>query len=96
MSGLSKHFIESIGVTMDDSTFNLFKEHFEDTLMHRVAKHITDDLDDQQTQQLEPLLKSHDEQAWQWLLQNIPNIKELIQREVDILLSELAENSDHL
>jgi hypothetical protein len=96
MSTLSKDFLQSIGINLDDSTFIAFSEHFDATLKERIISDIVDELDDEQLGQLEQLKNSDGDQIWHWIQTNVTDLSEIIQEEVDILLGDVAENADHI
>jgi hypothetical protein len=96
MSALTKEFLESIGIQLDDATFVAFAEHFDTTLKDRIITDIIDELDDEKLIQLEQLKNSDGSQLWHWVQTNVTDLSDIIQEEVDILLGELAENADHI
>lgn len=94
MAVLTQNFLQSLGIELDDSTLQAFNDHFETTLFERVVESILDELNDSQLTELSTLRDQSDEQLQSWLLENIPNLNEIIQDEVDILLGDLAEDSE--
>lgn len=96
MSALTKEFLESIGIQLDDVMFAHFAEHFDSTLKERIISDIIDELDDEQLTQLEQLKNSEGDQLWHWIQTNVLDLSDIIQDEVDILLGELSENSEHI
>jgi hypothetical protein len=96
MSALTKDFLESIGISLDDATFEAFANHFDTSLKERILSDIIDDLDDDQLAELEQMKNTDGDQLWHWVQANVTDLNEIIQDEVDILLGELAENADHI
>lgn len=96
MSALTKEFLESIDIHLDDTAFTAFAEHFDATLQERIIAEIVDELDDEQLDQLEQLKDSDGDQLWSWVQANVTDLSEIIQDEVDILLGDVAENADHI
>jgi len=96
MSSLPKDFLSDIGIELDDATYIVFAEHFEETLSQRIIEEIIDELDENQLEQFNQLQNADDTQLWQWVQTNVPELPEIIQEEVDILLGELAENAEHI
>ena len=96
MSTLTKEFLQSIGINLDDTAFTAFAEHFDTTLQERIISDIIDELDDEQLIQLEQLKNSDGDQVWHWIQTNVTDLSEIIQEEVDILLGDVAENADHI
>lgn len=96
MPMLSQNFLQSLGVTLDEKTLAALSEHFETTLEGRVVDAIVENLDEQQLEQLAALRGQGDDTMQTWLQANVPELPEIIQEEVDILLGDLAENSDQI
>lgn len=96
MSALTKEFLESIGINLDDAAFAAFAEHFDTTLQERIISDIIDELDDEQLAQMEQLKDSDGDQLWHWIQTNVTDLSDIIQEEVDILLGDIAENADHI
>ncbi|HUO61885.1 MAG TPA: hypothetical protein VMT96_00330 [Candidatus Bathyarchaeia archaeon] len=96
MSALTKEFLESIGVQLDDEAFAAFAEHFDSTLKERILTDIVDELDDEQLVQLEQLKNSEGDELWRWIQTNVKDLSDIISEEVDILLGDVAENADSI
>jgi len=96
MNALTKEFLESIGITLDDTTYQAFAEHFDETLNQRIIESIVDSLDDEQLARFATLRDSGDDELWQWLQTNVPELGDIIQDEIDILLGDLAESADDI
>lgn len=96
MTAINKEFLDSIGIDLDEEHYQAFAEHFDETLENRVITSMTDVLDDQQLESLAAMQNQDDTVIQAWLQANVPNLTEIIQDEVDILLGELAENSDKI
>ncbi len=95
MSVISKQFLSTIGIELDDQTYQAFVEHFDETLSERIIDEIIDSLSDEQVEQLAQAQNAGGDQLWQWLQAAVPDLSEIIQQEIDILLGDLAEDSDH-
>lgn len=91
---LNKEFLASIGITLDDESAQVLSDHYETTLSDRVSSEIVQDLSPEQSQELSQLKAMPDDQLQGWLKMNVPDLKEIIEDEVAILLGELAENSE--
>lgn len=96
MAILTQTFLRSLNINLDDQTFHAFDEHFETTLENRVIESILDELNEQQLEELSKLREQADEQLQTWLQSNIPNLSEIIQDEVDILLGDIVQDSEKL
>lgn len=75
----------------------MFLQHVNDTLDERVGTEITESLNDDQLKELLDVQeKGTDEEVGAWLDKNVPELQEIAQDEIDILLGELAENADNV
>ncbi len=94
MNGLlNKQFLQDIGVTLDDQTYETLSKYYEDTLNERVIIEIVDELDEKQLEELHSLISKDSVVLNQWLIANIPKLDEIIEDEIAILLGEIAESS---
>jgi hypothetical protein len=97
MNGLlNKQFLQDIGVTLDDQTYETLSEHYEETLNERVIIEIVDELDEKQLEELHSLTSQDDSMLNQWLVANIPKLDEIIEDEIAILLGEITESSQKI
>jgi hypothetical protein len=95
MNGLlNKQFLQDIGVTLDDQTYETLSQHYEETLNERVIIEIVDELDEKQLEELHSLTNQDASVFNQWLAANVPKLDEIIEDEIAILLGEIAENSE--
>ncbi len=95
MSGLTKGFLEEIGVPMSDEHFIAFSKHFDNTLQDHIIDHIIDYLNETSMQEFAKIDDAGDNR-WEWLTANVPEIDAIIKQEVDIMLAEVIRSSDHL
>ena len=93
---LHKQFLINLGVNLTDDELTALAEHIESTLSERVIDEIVTLLDDEQAEELASLKDADNSIVETWLDQNVTDLKEIIEDEVDIMLSELAENADQL
>lgn len=96
MATLNKQFLSSIGVELDDNTVEAFSLHFEDTLTERVIEEVIDTLEGDKLEELISIRDNDDNSLQTWLQQNVPDLTEIINQEVAILIGEIAENSDQI
>lgn len=90
---LDKKFLNELGVVLDDDAYSAFSEHYEDHLRERVVDEITSELDETQLAELHSFETKSDEELQEWLKTNVPQLKEIIEDEVAILLGDIAEDS---
>lgn len=94
MSLLDKSLLQDLGIELTDQDYVLLEEHFDTTLRNRVIGEIVEELTPDQAAQLAQMQGATDEQLLEWLRANVPSFDEIVSDEVDILLGELAENSE--
>jgi hypothetical protein len=71
--------------------------HLNEQLEERVGAEITEALSDEKLAEFVEVQESDDdEKVGAWLQANVPELQEIVQDEIDILLGELAENADGL
>ena len=93
---LHKQFLTNLGVNLTDDELTVLAEHIESTLSERVINEVVLLLDDDQAAELASLKGADSSMIEAWLDQNVTDLKEIIEDEVDIMLSELAESADQL
>jgi hypothetical protein len=94
MNFLSPQFLMSIGIDIDASKQAKLSEHFESTLNERVGLAVMDACNDNKAEQLVKLTNTgSDKEISDWIAKNVPEYKQIIQDEYDILLNELASSS---
>lgn len=94
MALLSPSLLEGLGIKLDEQSYALLAEHFETTLNERVINEIVLELTPEQANSLAALENASDAQVIEWLTSNVPDVAEIVADEVDILLGELADNSE--
>ena len=94
---ITKKLLLSVGINLDANEEENLLVHLNETLEERVGIEITDSLDDNQLEELAKLQESGDDEATQaWMTTNVPDLHEIIKDEIDILLGEIADNTDNL
>lgn len=93
---LSRQFLRDIGVAIDDQAYEALAEHYADTLHERVIAEITNELDERAVIELSSLKDSSPEQIQRWLQVNVPQLDEIVQDEIAILLGEMAEGAEEI
>lgn len=94
---ITKELLDEFGITVAEADLENFLAHANQTLDERVGAEIADSLDDEQLAVLANLQESNDDEAVSaWLEQHVPELAQIAQDEIDILLGELAESSDAL
>lgn len=92
---ITKELLDEFGVELGDQDVTSLLDHLNATLEERIGAEITDSLDDTKLKELLDLQeKASDEEVGAWLEANVPELQQIAEDERDILLGELAENSD--
>ncbi|HRC27856.1 MAG TPA: DUF5663 domain-containing protein [Candidatus Saccharimonas sp.] len=94
MALLDRTFLTDLGIALSDEDYQALSAHFETTLHERVIDEIVDELTPEQAEELAHLQQSDDATLQQWLTTNVSDLDEIVSDEVDILLGEIAENSE--
>ena len=90
---ITEEILTSVGINLEGQDVNSLLNHLNDTLDERVGKEVTNSLDDEKLAELLKLQETAtDDEVGAWLTANIPELQQITQDEVDILLGELAEN----
>lgn len=94
---ITKELLDEFGITVAEADLENFLAHANQTLDERVGAEIADSLTDEQLETLADLQESGDDEAVSlWLEQHVPELPQIAQDEIDILLGELAENASEL
>lgn len=91
---LDRTLLNDLGIDLNDQDLTLLEEHFDTTLRDRVIQEIVEELTPEQAEELAAAQDISDEELLQWLRTNVPEFDAIVSDEVDILLGELAENSE--
>jgi len=93
---LTKKFLSTLGIELEESSYQSLALHFETTLQDRVIDEIVAELTPGQAEQLAHMMMANDEAIHDWLMQNIPDLADIVSDEVDILLGEVAEDGEKI
>jgi hypothetical protein len=91
---LDKKLLNELGIELNEHDYELLEEHFDTTLRDRVIGEIVQEISPDQAQQLASMQGVDDEKLLEWLRANVTNFNEIVSDEVDILLGEIADNSE--
>lgn len=91
---ITRELLDEFGIKLDDQDEKTFLEHLNATLDERIGAEVTDSLDDEQLKVLLELQENAtNEEVGAWIDQNVPELQQITQDEIDILLGEVAENA---
>lgn len=92
---ITKDLLDEAGIDLTGQDVDTLLAHLNQTLEERVGTEITESLTDTQLEELATLQENgSDEEVGIWLEKNVPELQEITQDEIDILLGELSENAD--
>ena len=89
--------LDEMGIKLaDDKTASLLT-HLNEELNERVGTALLAELNTEQIDEYNEFSKTaNDDQIGEWLNSKIPEFKEIIQDEIDIILGDIAEKADEL
>jgi hypothetical protein len=94
---ITKETLDAFGISLEGHDETSLLEHLNDTLKERIGTEIAALLDDTRLNELLDLQETAgDEQVGDWLTQNVPELPQIVQDEIDILMGELADNTDSI
>lgn len=96
---ITQQDLEQYGISVEPNQLEDFLDHVNDTLQERIGAELTEDLTDDQIDELVDLQDKGDEVVvGQWLIDNIgqKTIAEVYEQERDILLGELVDNTEDI
>lgn len=95
---ITKETLDAFGISLEGHDESSLLEHLNDTLRERIGTEIAALLDDAKLEELLTLQESPDGDAktGDWLAQNVPELPQIVQDEIDILMGELADNTDSI
>ena len=94
---ITKEHLAAVGITKSDEETAALLTHLNSTLHERVGAEVVASLDDQKLKDLTTVQESGDElKVTEWINENVPELKEIIEDEVAILLGEIAEHAESL
>jgi len=94
---INAKLLTQLGIQLSHEDQASLIEHLQDTLEERVGQEVMLLLDEHQVEELSRLQDSNDDAAFnQWLVENVPDLGDIIQDELDILVGQLAENGHKL
>lgn len=92
---ITKHLLESLDIEINyGDSEEAYICKLNEILQERIGAEITRSLNDKQLKELIDLQSSGDDLALQaWLASNVPELKDIVDDEVDILLGQISENA---
>ncbi len=92
---ITRELLDEVGIELGDQDIDALLEHLNTSLEERVGAEITEYLeDDDLATFLDMQETASDEELSNWLDTHVPELPQIVQEEIDILLGELAESTD--
>lgn len=94
---ITKELLEEAGIDLLDQDTVSLLDHLNATLEERVGAEITNSLTDEELEELAELQENgSDEALTNWVEQHVPDLQQIAQDEIDILLAELTDVADDI
>ncbi len=92
MEYITREDLTTLGIELPEEQVAEFLQHANDTLAERVGAEITESLTDEEIEEMVAVQEAGDDTALQaWLIEHVPELKEIVQDEVDIFVAEIAQ-----
>jgi hypothetical protein len=92
---ITQSTLETLGIDLTGEDVEALLDDLNETLQERVGTEITQSLTEKQLTELVDMQESASEEAiGAWLEKNIPDMPQIIQNEIDILIGEIVEDDD--
>lgn len=92
---ITQDALDKLGIDLAGQDKETMLAHLNNTLEERIGTEITESLSESQLEELVTLQESgSDEAVNAWLVQQVPNLQDIVNDHVDVLLGELVENAD--
>ncbi len=92
---ITQSTLEALGFDLTGEDVEALLDHLNETLQERVGIEIAESLDEDQLKTLADMQENASEQELgEWLEKHIPNMHEIVQNEIDILIGEIAETEE--
>lgn len=94
---ITKENLEEAGITLEGRDIEALLNHLNDNLEERVGAEITESLSDEKLEELVSLQENaSDDEVANWIEANVPELQQIVQDEIDIIIGELAENAEDI
>ncbi|MGV9002352.1 MAG: DUF5663 domain-containing protein [Candidatus Saccharimonadaceae bacterium] len=88
---LTKQDLEEAGVVVPDGKVSEFLQHANESLAERIEAEVANSLSEEEAEEMLEVQETGDDDALQaWIAVHVPELIEIVQDEIDILLDELA------
>lgn len=92
---ITQSTLETLGIDLTGEDVDALLDDLNETLQERVGTEITQALTEDQLKELVDLQESASEtEIGDWLQKNVPDMQQIIQNEIDILIGEIVEDEE--
>jgi len=92
---ITKETLDEFGINLNGQDEASLLEHLNDTLQERIGTEITAMLSDTKLKELVELQETaSDEQMGTWLSENVPELQQIAEDEIAIIMGELSESTE--
>lgn len=94
---ITQSTLDALGIDLTGQDVESLLTHLNDTLQERVGAEITETLNDEQLKTLLDMQENaNEDEIATWLEANVPDMQQIVQDEIDIIIGELADSSDQI
>lgn len=92
---ITQSTLETLGIDLTGEDVEALLDDLNETLQERVGTEITQSLSEDKLKELVDLQETATEaEIGDWLQKNIPDLQQIIQNEIDILIAEIVEDEE--
>ena len=92
---ITQSTLEALGFDLSGEDVEALLDHLNETLQERVGVEIAESLNEKQLAILVDLQeKASETDLGAWLEENVPDLDQIVQNEIDILIGEIADTED--
>ncbi|MDB5167980.1 MAG: hypothetical protein JWO55_238 [Candidatus Saccharibacteria bacterium] len=92
---ITQSTLETLGIDLSGEDVDALLDDLNETLQERVGTEIAQSLQEEQLKELADLQESATEtEIGTWLQKNVPDMQQIIQNEIDILIGEIVEEEE--
>lgn len=92
---ITQSTLETLGIDLTGEDVDALLDDLNETLQERVGTEIAQSLKEEQLKELVELQESATEsEIGTWLEKNVPDLQQIVQNEIDILIGEIVEDEE--
>lgn len=92
---ITKETLQDFGISLADQDERTLLEHLNETLQERVGTEVATVLSDDKLKELVELQETApEEQLGNWLMRNVPELQQIVEDEIGIIMGEINEHVD--